>query len=228
MVFQMNPEPVVRKLSFYNNPFIGLFIRANDEFALVPKNSLPRVPQAVEEALKVPVHQVFVNNSPYVGLFAAMNSKGCVMHSHAGQDELSLVKKLGLNVFLIEEHSACGNNILANDFAAMANPKISEKSAKAISDCLGVEVFRQPSLSGANTFGSANVVTNRGLLAHNDTPDAELKRMEKLFNVKGMPGTANFGSSFVGASVVANKHGAIIGDLTTGFETQRVFEALFG
>ncbi len=221
-------EVVVRKVSFYNNPFVGLFFRASDDFALVPRNSPAKLVAAAEEAFRVPVHAAFVNQSPLVGLYTALNSNGCVLPSFAGKEDVALMKKLGVNVFLLDEHAACGNNVLANDRAAMVNPRISWKSAKGISECLGVEVFQQQSLSGVHTFGSANVVTSRGLLAFNDTPEAELKRMENIFQVKGGTGTANFGSQYCGTSIVANKNGALAGDKTSGFELQRAYEALFG
>ncbi len=224
----MDNEAPVRRISFYNNPFIGLFFRANDEFALAPKNTPEKILGLAQEALKVPIVRAFVDQSPLLGVYVAMNSKGCVLPSFAAAEERALLKKRGLNVFLLDEHGACGNNILANDKGALVNPRISKKAAAGISDALGVEVFQQQPLSGVCTFGSANVVTNRGLLAFNETPEAELKRMEQVFGVKGGTGSVNFGSAYCGTGVVANKFGALLGASTSGFESQRVYEALFG
>ncbi|MFA6048505.1 MAG: translation initiation factor IF-6 [Candidatus Micrarchaeia archaeon] len=222
-------DAVIRKVSFYNNPFIGLFIRASDELALVPKNAPEKLLKQAQEAFgAVPVIRMFINQSPLLGIYAAMNSKGCVLPSFASSEDVSLLKKHGLNVFLLDEHQACGNNILANNKAAFANPRISQKAASGISDALGVEVFQQQPLSGVGTFGSANVVTNKGLLAFNDTPDAELKRMETVFGVKGLSGSVNFGSPYCGTGVASNCHGALLGENTSGHEAQRVYEALFG
>ncbi|MFQ5406310.1 MAG: translation initiation factor IF-6 [Candidatus Micrarchaeia archaeon] len=218
----------IEKAAVEKNPFLGLFMRANDEVLLVP----PKVPRNVlklaEEALKVPSQKLLIDQSYLIGTFCAVNSTGCVLPSFADKKEIHTIKKLGFNVFLMEELPACGNNILTNDKAAVINPRISKHDATQISDCLGVEVFSQKPLSNVYSPGSANVVTNKGLLAYNETPIAELKMLEKTFTVKGSVGSSNLGVPFNGISVVANKNGALVGQETSGFEVQRVYEALNG
>ncbi|HLD62270.1 MAG TPA: hypothetical protein VI875_00220, partial [Candidatus Norongarragalinales archaeon] len=69
---------------------------------------------------------------------------------------------------------------------------------------------------------------DKGLLAHNETSEIELKYLEKIFSVRGLVGTTNFGQTYNGFSIVANNHGALVGNATTGIEMQRIFEALGG
>ena len=130
-----------------------------------------------------------------------------------------------MNVILLNRYSP-GNNILCNNKACLVNPEIPATEAKKIGDCLGVEVFRQK--IGIRTSGSANVVTDKGLLAFNETSEVEMKYLEKIFGIKGIVTTTNFGNPFNGFAVVANAKGALVGETSTGVEVQRIFEALSG
>ncbi|MEW5955684.1 MAG: translation initiation factor 6, partial [Candidatus Micrarchaeota archaeon] len=81
-------------------------------------------------------------------------------------------------------------------------------------------------IAGFGMVGSLNVVTNKGLFACNEASDEELKELEKIFGVPAGKGTANLGSPCNGLCMAANSHGAAVGELTTGFEVQRIYEAL--
>ncbi|MFH1056528.1 MAG: translation initiation factor IF-6, partial [Candidatus Micrarchaeota archaeon] len=206
-------------------PYVGLFLKTNDYITLLPKNTPEKLARQIEHALQTKPVRLFVNQSHLLGLFTALNDNGCVMQDSAERQDIQLLKKTGLNVSLLKTHSP-GINILCNNKAALLNPDIPAFEAKKIGDCLGVEVFRQK--TGVKTVGTGNVVTDNGLLAYNETSGVELKYLEKIFQVKGIEGTTNFGSAFNGLGAVANKKGALVGELTTGVETQRVFEALGG
>jgi translation initiation factor 6 len=54
----------------------------------------------------------------------------------------------------------------------------------------------------------------------------ELKQIEKILKVEGDIGTANFGSPFVGAFILANSHGYLVSEQTTGPELGRIDETL--
>ncbi len=218
----------LQKTSFNKNPFVGLFLKCSDKHALVPRNFSPRHVAVVEEALEVPATPLFVNQSDLVGIFCSMNSNGVVMPSFSEKQDVAAVKKLGLNVCLVHELQAVGNNVLCNDKAALLNPNFPAHTARAIADCLGVEVSQERLLSKIPTVGSISVVTNRGLLAYNETPEIELKKLCKFFGVPGDVGSCNMGTPFNAMGVVANSKGGLIGDLSSGFETQRIYESLFG
>ncbi len=215
------------KTSFYNNPHIGLFIRANEKVALVPKNIHDKLIPRVQESLRVEIIRILLCQSPILGIFSCINSNGCVVSALAEKHEVKPLKELGLNICFLDEKFAPGNNILANDKAALINPKIARKDLGKISDCLGVEVFSQP-VANVHTVGAMNVVTNRGLLTHRDLSDVEMKMFEKMFGVRGTRGTVNLGSTANSYGVVANTKGALVGESTSGAEMQRIFEGLFG
>ncbi len=216
----------VRKADVEKNPFIGLFLKASDSLLLasprVPRNTL----RLAVDTMRVEPISIFVNQSPFVGLFSVLNSNGCVLPELAEKQEVAALKKKELNVCLLESGLCPGNVLLANDKACLASPLLSKEEAKLVGDCLGVEVFSQR--VGLEAFASASVVTNNGVLAYNELSDVELKYLKKVFGVTAVIGTTNFGVPFNALSVVANSSGALIGELTTGFEAQRVFEALAG
>ncbi|MFH0971308.1 MAG: translation initiation factor IF-6 [Candidatus Micrarchaeota archaeon] len=217
----------IRKTSFYKNPFIGLYIRANERIALVPKNIHEKIVPIVKEALQVEIVPIFLCQSPVLGIFSALNSNGCVVSALAEKHEVRPLRELGLNVFFMDEKFAPGNNILANDKSALVNPRIPRPEQKKIGDCLGVEVFSHP-IANLQTVGSENVVTNRGLFAFGEISEVELKMAERIFGVRGTPGTVNSGSNANSYGVVANTKGAIVGESTSGAEIQKIFEGLFG
>ncbi len=210
------------------NPFIGLYFRANDDFLFAPRTMTAKLEAAAEAALEVPIIKASVNQSELLGLFAAMNKTGCVLPSFAEDDEVAVFRKAGLNVLQISSHYACGNNILCNDKAALVHYAMPKNEIKRIADTLGVEVFPHESLSRIQTVGAANVVTNKGLVAYNDITDVELRKLEKVFGVQGQNATCNMGVPYVGIGIVANSKGALVGEMTSGFEVQRIYESLFG
>ncbi|NYZ75382.1 translation initiation factor IF-6 [Candidatus Micrarchaeota archaeon] len=212
------------RLSLQKNPFLGLFFRASDKLLLCPKSAPHKTVSPMVEALGVePVH-LFVDQSPLIGLLSAMNAHGVVLPDFSEKEEQEILKKRGLNVMKL----ACfapGNNILVNDSAALVSPAIPARDVKRIGDCFGVEVL-QTKIAGFNTIGALNIVTNKGFFACNEASDEELKQLEKIFKVSAGKGTANLGSPCNGLSLTANSKGAAVGEMTTGFEVQRVYDAL--
>nr|MEB3860148.1 translation initiation factor IF-6 [Desulfurococcales archaeon] len=81
---------------------------------------------------------------------------------------------------------------------------------------------------GIPTIGSIIVVTNRGCIVHPDAGEDEIKFLSQVFGVPVLPGTANFGISFVRMGIVANSKGAIVGEETRGPEIVRIQMALGG
>lgn len=214
------------KAAIEGNSFLGIFARTNDLVTLLPKNSSERLKRICSEVLKTQVFTASISNSNLVGIFSAMNSNGMVLPAAAYDYELNELKQAGINVAVISDrNSAFGNNILANDSACLVSPSMSHKSVKGIADCLGVEVVKG-TIGRRKTVGVSAVVTNHGILAKTSVTDEELASLEKLFKVKGAVGTANMGVPFIGLCVIANRNGFIAGELTSGFELNRIDEAL--
>ena len=208
------------------SPYVGVFARANDRVALVP----PAVPEVLQkqiaEAMGVPVHPISIGGSNIIGSVVAMNTRGAVVADFADEEEIASLEKLGLKVGRVAgKFNAAGNNVLANDHGAFVNPDLSKHAEKSISDILGVPVERG-TLAGLKTVGSAACVTGKGALCHPKTSDEELDLLEKLFKVEADIGTVNHGAPFIGAGLMANSRGAVVGMLTTGPELNRIENAL--
>src|SRR3989338_4199831 len=212
----------IERASFENNPFVGLFLKASEHLLLVPPNAPSKLVQQGEKVLGVKVVSLFLDNSVLLGLFSAINSPGAVWCEGASQEEIKILKQEGLNVMLLPRLSP-GNNILANDKAALVSPKATPDELKQISDTLGVEAIQQR-ISNQPLLAPTTVVTNKGVLAFNELTDTELKQVEKIFGVKGAEGTSNLGTPYNSLAVVANSKGALIGMTTTGFEAQRIYQ----
>lgn len=209
------------KVSYFKNPFIGIYISATENFAFVPIDTHDKLLSVIENTLQVKAVKTNVSfGSTLLGIYVRGNSNGVLLPSDSTDTEIKTFKKLGINVAIIDNaYNAMGNLVAVNDHAALINEKLS-KDKKEIEDCLGVEVIETELMAGANM-----VVTNRGLFL-NSNHEYELKDFERIFKVRGDVGTANFGVPYVGICILANSKGFLAGSSTSGFEMSRVDEAL--
>jgi translation initiation factor 6 len=213
------------KGELHNSPFVGIFVECNEELAVVPSDLTKAERSLIEESLNVPVKETMFNGSPLIGSLMVMNNKGAVVTDFAAKEELEFLKDYNL-LFIEDRINAVGNDILANDVAAIVHPDFEERSIKEISDVLGVEVIKRD-LGGIKTVGSAAVITEKGILVNPQVTDEELKFLSDFFKVPAVVATANFGSLYLGASIVANSKGAIVGNLSTTIEIGKIEENLF-
>lgn len=217
----------ILKTNFYKNPFIGLYMRTNGRHTFLARNAPAKLRTQAQEALRTETVDFYVNQSPLVGLFCVMNDRGAILAAGAEREERNILKKHGYDVHVLKSSVAPGNVLLFNNHVGLATPQLPAAELKSVGETLGIPMHQLP-LSGMHTIGATNVVTDKGIFAYNDVTDVEFKQMEKLFNLHGTNGTSNSGVPFNSFGVVANTHGALVGDLTSGFETQRIYEALSG
>jgi translation initiation factor 6 len=207
------------------NPYIGVYCHTNEEFAIVPPEFSSKMISQIKECLDVEVVQTTVANSSLIGVLVCSNSNGLIITNFTEERELKTLRS-GLNILLIPDVlNAVGNNILANDRFAYVHPDIKKETIKKIEDTLNVEVLKG-SIARQKTVGAAAVVTNRGLLCHPHASKQELDQLRKKFEVNADIGTANYGVPLVGACMIANSKGAVVGANTTPIELGRVEEAL--
>ncbi len=215
----------MRKTAYFGNPWIGMFIKTNDEYTMLPVDSMKKLEDAVQDALKTEIIKTSIADSNLLGVYLSMNSKGIVVPTVTEKKELEAIKKSGLNIYVSKDkHNANGNNIVVNDKGGIVNPHLSKTEVKKMEDALGIELIPM-SISGFTTVGSSCVATNEGFLCHfKATPD-EIEQMKDAFKVSGSKGTVNTGTGFVSYGVVVNKKGYIAGEDTTAYELGRVEEA---
>ncbi len=216
----------MRKTAYFGNPWIGMFIKTNDEFTMLPVDSMKKLEDAVADALKTEIIKTAIADSNLLGIYLSMNSNGIVVPTVTEKRELEAVKKSGLNVYVSKDkHNANGNNIVVNDKGGIVNPHLSKTEVKKMEDVLGIELVPM-SIAGFTTVGSSCVATNEGFLCHFRATSDEMEGIKDALKVSGSKGTVNTGTGFVSYGVVVNKNGYIAGEDTTAFELGRVEEAL--
>jgi translation initiation factor 6 len=214
------------KTTYYGNHWIGMFLKTNNEFTLLPVDSMNKIDEVVQTALKTTVVKIGMGDSNLLGVYDAMNSNGIILPNIVKEEEIAVLKKLGLNIHVSKDKfNAHGNNIAVNDNGGVVNPHADREEAKKIADVLGVELI-PTEIAGFTTVGSACLATNEGYLAHFKATDDELKKLSSIFKTHGNKGTMNTGNGFVAYGAVANKNGYVIGENTTAYEIGRLEEAL--
>jgi translation initiation factor 6 len=215
-----------RGASYYGNPWIGMFVRANDSFTFVPRDSMDKFAEHFREHLCNEVLRVNVGESSLIGLYTVMNSNGMILPNVATSEEIGIFKKLGLNVHVSgEKQNAHGNNIAVNDKGGIINPHIHANERKRIGDALGVELVPMK-IAQYVTVGAACLAGNKGFLAHFSATEPEMREIESALKVPGERGTVNMGTGFVSYGLVINKSGYVAGEATSAHEMGRAESAL--
>ena len=216
---------LLKKMDINGNPYIGVYCHASEEFAIVPPEFSKKMIREIEKGLDVEVIQTAIAKSSIIGVLVCSNSHGMVVTNFTEDRELKELKDR-LNILHIPDIlNAAGNNILVNDRLALVHPDFKKETIKKIQDTLDVETIKGK-IAGLNTVGAAGVVTNKGLLCHPHATKRELDLLKERFHMNAIIGTANYGTPLVGACMIANTKGAIVGSTTTPIELGRIEEAM--
>lgn len=206
-------------------PNIGVHASVNESLSLVAANSPPGFVSDIEEALGVETVLTTISGAFVIGSLVRMNSNGAVVSGLIERSELERIEKKIRVTVLPDKVNAAGNNILANDNGAIINPKLGAGAEKKIAGALGVEVVRS-SIAGYGTVGSACVATNKGCLCNVNATEEDMKLIRDILKVEAKKGSVNHGSKHVGAGILSNSKGAVIGDETTPIEMGKIEDAL--
>ncbi|MCQ6253799.1 translation initiation factor IF-6 [Methanocaldococcus sp.] len=222
---------IIRKY-FSGISTIGVLAMTTEDITLLPifldKNDV----KEVSEVLKTKCLQVNIGGSSLLGSLSVGNKYSLLLPKIIDDEELNIIKNflkendLDLNIKIIKsKNTALGNLILTNDNGALISPELKEFK-RDIEDALNVEV-EVGTIADLPTVGSNAVVTNKGCLTHPLVEDEELEFLKNLFKVEYIgKGTANKGTTSVGACIIANSKGAIVGGDTTGPELLIIEDAL--
>ncbi|HKZ99348.1 MAG TPA: translation initiation factor IF-6 [Thermoplasmata archaeon] len=214
---------MLRRLDLGGSPYVGVFCAANDDVLIAP----PSLPKAAvrhfTEALRTRIVQTHVAHSTVIGRLVAMNANGILTSPFIEPDE---IEAIGDGVHPLPDRlSAVGNNVLCNDRGALVHPGYDPDALSFISDALGVRAVRG-TIAGIRTVGSVAVATNKGVLCHPHAKPPELDLVKEVLGAPVAITTANYGQGFVGACMVANSYGAVVGARTTPIELGRIEEGL--
>jgi translation initiation factor 6 len=211
----------VLQLDINGNPFVGVWCDSSDTITLIPPYATKSNVRKIEKALNVQTIKLTIGGTNLIGSLLAMNSKGAIVADFIQSNEQEELEKHMTVGILKHRYNAAGNLILTNDTAALIHPELGESQVKVIEDILGVRVLKG-TIAGLKTVGAAAIVTNKGLLCHPKVTDSEKKILEDHFEVPVEIGTANYGSPLIGACLIGNIHGAVVGFTSTGIELGRI------
>lgn len=209
---------MLMKTDYLGSPHIGIFCIMNDNISFVPRKCPKNFESLLKEELNVDVIKTSAAKTDLFGIFCVLNNKRMIVPDILEEEELEVFKDNLPEVLVLEEkYTALGNLIAMNDngivcFGGFKN--LGQVLEKAVS----VKV------AGSDLVGSSLFVTNSGFLAHPDSSERELKKIEKALKVEGGLGTVNFGDSYVKSGIVGNKTGILTGFLTSGPELNRMDE----
>ncbi|MGP8076327.1 MAG: translation initiation factor IF-6 [Thermoplasmata archaeon] len=216
--------PVGRTL-FEGSPYLGVYVRVGDEFAILPDDTPHALERDIGRLLGVRVVRSTVLDCEVVGALVAANSKGIIVAGDVDPNERSQLEEIAPLTVVSHRQNAMGNNILANDSGALVHPEFSDVALTNIGRALGVPVERG-TLAGLGTVGMAGVATNRGVVIHPRATEKEAAVVGELLKVPVHRSTANFGIPIVGACIIANSKGIIVGRPTTPVEIIHLQEGL--
>ena len=216
---------MIKKISILRSNFIGIYAKAWEDVAFLPFNSEEESVKEAGETLGVPVIRILIDNSYLIGSMMAINSNGVIFPNNSVQipdgDGVN-----GRNILYMEDKiNAIGNDVLTNDRIALVHKSFSKTAIKKIEDCLGVEAIKG-SIGGIKTVGTAAVLSSKGMIVTPGATEDEIKYLSELFKTQVKAGTANFGNIYVGASIIANSKGVLVGEDTTPIEIGRIDDVL--
>ncbi len=218
-------KTMLRLIDFQGNSYIGVFAVTSERFGVIPPSSSEDLRETIASVLDIELIPTMISNSSIIGTLACMNNHGMIVTNYLEDEERKRLEA-HLDVTMIEDkYNAVGNNILANDNGAMVHPEMSASAMKQIEDTLDVEVVRG-TIGSVPTVGAAAVATNKGVLCHPKINPEERGLVEDVFGAPVAIGTANYGVPLIGACVLANTHGALVGRASTGIELGRIEDAL--
>ena len=209
------------------SPFVGVFAALSEDFIFAPHGIQEKEAKDIERKLGAEMIKCSIANSALIGVFGKALGNKIALPEIAGDDEVRLLEKSGIDVIRLKGVLALGNLLALNSKGGIASPLIEGAQLKELRDFFGIKIITGQ-VAGSDLSGAGLVVTNKGFIVHQNTNEKELKSLEKLFGVKGTPTTANYGDRFVGNDVIANSKGAVVGKMTTSFEMMRIDEALTG
>ena len=206
-------------LDVYRSVNIGIFVRTNDQYVLIPKGLAPTRISKLTKFLGVKAVSTSIAGSRLIGPLTAMNSRGILVSRLANDIEIEEIKTAtGLPTMrLPSRYTSVGNVVAANDKGAIASEILDPSTLQQIRDVLDVPVERI-SIAGYTQVGSMIVLSNTGGVVHPRASDEEVREIGLILGVEVEPGTVNTGVPFVASGLLANSKSLVVGSLTSGPE----------
>ncbi|MFP3210975.1 MAG: translation initiation factor 6, partial [Thermocladium sp.] len=151
-------------LTIYGTNAVGVYVFANNKYALIPQDAPQRLYQGVIDALSVEIVPITIAKSNLIGIFVAGNDNGVLLPSIATDDEVNQLRKSlsDINIEVIPtKYTALSNLLLVNNRVALVSSIIEKELLRRIADVLDTEVI-QGELCGSYVIGSIALVNDNG------------------------------------------------------------------
>lgn len=216
---------MLKPFSVGGNPYIGVYLCTNNNVTFVPEG-YDTDTKTVSQVLDTDTVELTIGSAHVLGSMLALSNSKALVSDFITDDELGILRDYIEVELYTGTLTAVGNNILMNDRAALVNPDFTDAEVEFIGEFFGLKVMRG-TIAGLKVVGSAAVVTNRGVLTHPKITKEEKKMLQEVFGFDEIAiGTCNFGVPYIGACMVANDKGALVGERSTGIEINRIEDAL--
>ena len=202
-------------------------MRATEEFIIVPKQIPSTKIRKLERWFETKIVKTNIGGSVLIGSLVCANSNGIILPYFVWNEEIEAFKSLrDVNITVMDtKRTAYGNLVLANDYGAVVDPRLSRKDIKIISDTLGVEAV-PGEIAGLPYVGSLTTATNKGVMAHPLIRPEEEELLRDVLKVHVGIGTVNCGIPYIATGLIGNSRVAAAGSLTTGPELFMIGQAL--
>ncbi len=214
-------------IDIYRSPNIGVFMRCNDRFILLPKGLAQTKADKLCDSLNVTAVPTSIGESRLLGALSSMNANGILVSRLAEENEISEIKHAtGLNVSRLDSKlTAVGNLVVANDRCALVSPILDSDALSQVRDVMGTEVERVP-IGEYHQVGSFVVATNTGAAVYPGLDEKGVERIGSMLGVDAYPTSVNSGVPYVASGLLANSKNAVAGSQTTGPELVFITRAL--
>jgi len=211
-------ELTIHLLDIYRSSNIGIFLKSNEKYLLVPKGLAKTKISKLSEYLNAEPIDISIGGSRLLGPLIAMNNNGILVSKLADENEIKLLKKsTGLPVERLQsKYTSAGNLISSNDKGAIASTLLKEAKNQIV-DVLDVPLDFI-TVASFDHVGSLMVSGNVGSAIHPQATDKEIAKATKILKVDVDPITINRGLPYIASGIILTKEKAVVGSLTTGPE----------
>lgn len=210
-----------------SSPYVGIFCSLTEELGIVPQAALPKEIKLLEKELDINIVKTNLGQTSLTGILSTGIKKKIVVSNITENDEIKKLEKEGLEIMVLEGLTSTGNLIALNKNGGIVSPWVKEKPVKDLGDFFKIKLEKMR-IADNEVPGASITVTNKGFICHPNISEKDFSKLEKVFGVKGIATTANYGDLFVGNSVIANTTGVMVGSLTSGIELGKIDEGLRG
>lgn len=210
-----------------SSPYVGIFCSLTEELGIIPQAALPKEIKLLEKELDINIVKTNLGQTSLTGILSTGIKKKIVVSNITENDEIKKLEKEGIETMVLEGLTSTGNLIALNKNGGIVSPLVKEKQVKDLGDFFKIKLEKMR-IADNEVPGASITVTNKGFICHPNISEKDFSKLEKVFGVKGIATTANYGDLFVGNSVIANTTGVMVGSLTSGIELGKIDEGLRG